>query len=64
VTTYSLPTADHQAEQTAYPAAVLRRDLAMLRARYDDGAVSTAIYAVIKQIETDISWAEHRQVRP
>jgi hypothetical protein len=37
----------------------LRVQLAMLRARYDDGAVSPAVYAVVKQIETEISWREH-----
>ncbi len=43
--------------------AELRAELAVLRARYDGGAVSPAIYAVIRSIETTIAWAEHRQVR-
>jgi hypothetical protein len=37
----------------------LRVKVAVLCARYDDGAVSSAVYAVIKQIETEISWREH-----
>jgi hypothetical protein len=36
-----------------------RSQLAMLRARYDDGAVSPAIYRVIRQLETEIAWYEH-----
>jgi len=39
-----------------------RLKLAMLRARYDDGAVSPAIYSVIRKLETDIAWGEHRQM--
>ena len=35
--------------------------LAQLRGRYDDGAVSPAMYAAIKAIETDIWWLEHRR---
>jgi hypothetical protein len=45
-------------------AALLRFELAVLRARYDDGAVSPAVYQIIRQIESDIAWAEHREVRP
>lgn len=37
----------------------LRIQLSVLRARYDEDAVSPAVYAVIKRIETDISWCEH-----
>jgi hypothetical protein len=40
--------------------AALRGQLMVLRARYDSGAVSPAMYAVIAAIETDIAWAEHR----
>ncbi len=39
----------------------LRAELALLRARYDNGAVAPAVYQLIRTIETDISWAEHRQ---
>jgi hypothetical protein len=43
--------------------AALRAELARLRARYDCAAVSPAIYAVIRALETAIAWAEHREVR-
>jgi hypothetical protein len=36
-----------------------RAELAMLRARYDDGAVSPAVYSAIKKLEADIAWCEH-----
>lgn len=35
----------------------LRAELRMLQSRYDD-KVSPAIYAVIKQLQTDIAWLE------
>jgi hypothetical protein len=38
----------------------LRAELAMLRARYDGGAVPPPIYAVIKALETALAWHEHR----
>jgi hypothetical protein len=45
-----------------------RRDFVELRselyrpcARYDDGAVAPAVYAVIKSMETELSWARHRK---
>ena len=41
----------------------LRSKLAFLRARYDSGAISPAIYSVIRAIETDLAWAEHQRVR-
>lgn len=37
----------------------LRSELTWLRARYDDGAVAPAIYKTIREIETEIAWAEH-----
>ena len=40
----------------------LRIQLSVLRARYDEDAVSPAVYAVIKRIETDISWCEHFKI--
>jgi hypothetical protein len=43
-------------------AAALRMEWQMLRARYDDGAMSPAIYNVIKELETDIAWLEHRRL--
>jgi hypothetical protein len=46
---------------TSASTAALRSELAWLRARYDDGKVSPAVFAVIRKIETDISWTEHRR---
>jgi hypothetical protein len=40
-------------------AAQLRTELAALRARYDNGAVQAAVYAVIRQLEIELTWAEH-----
>jgi hypothetical protein len=37
----------------------LRSELAMLRARYDHGQVSPAVYRVIKDLEVSIAWREH-----
>jgi hypothetical protein len=37
----------------------LQEQLAYLRARYDSGAVSPAIYQAIKKLETDVAWLEH-----
>jgi hypothetical protein len=39
--------------------ALLRRDLALLRARYDTGATQPGVYAVIRALEVEIAWAEH-----
>jgi hypothetical protein len=50
-------------QQDHHRARLLRSELAMLRARYDHGAVPLSTYTVIKQIEIEISWLEHRQVR-
>jgi hypothetical protein len=44
----------------AVQAAELRWQLLQLRARYDTGAVAPATYKVIRELETDISWLEHR----
>jgi hypothetical protein len=37
----------------------LRSELAMLRARYDHGAVSPEVYVVIRGIELELAWLEH-----
>jgi hypothetical protein len=50
----------YRANQTP---ADLRLQLAMLRARYDHGAVAPGVYAAIRKIETDISWLEDREGR-
>jgi hypothetical protein len=38
-----------------------RTELALLRAKYDSGAVSLGIYAVIKNLECEIAWLEHQE---
>jgi hypothetical protein len=43
--------------------AELRSELAQLRARHDSGAIAPGVYAVIREIETQIAWAEHRELR-
>jgi hypothetical protein len=43
----------------------LRSALAWIRARHDDGAVSPAVFSVLKVIETEIAWLAHRgEVEP
>jgi hypothetical protein len=37
----------------------LRDQLAVLRARYDSGAIPHATYDVVRQLETEIAWHEH-----
>jgi hypothetical protein len=41
----------------------LRAELHFLRSRYDHGAVSPAVYAVIRKIETEIGWHDHEQFK-
>jgi hypothetical protein len=45
---------------TATSTSGLRAERAWLLARYDGGKVSPAIFDVIREIETNIVWAEHR----
>jgi hypothetical protein len=42
---------------TTSSTAALRAELEWLRSRYDDGTISPAVFAVIREIETTISWA-------
>jgi hypothetical protein len=46
---------------TGNSTAALRGELRWLRARYDDGKISPAVFAVIREIETAIAWIEHRR---
>ena len=46
---------------TAVQTAKLRWKLLQLRARYDDGAIAPAIYQLIKEIKTTLSWSERQQ---
>jgi hypothetical protein len=41
----------------------LRAELALLKARYDGGAVSPAVYQAIKDAETKLAWSEHHHYR-
>jgi len=41
--------------------AELRAGLERLRARYDGGAAAPAVFTVIKAIELEIAWIEHRR---
>ena len=36
-----------------------RLDLLMIQAKYDGGGMPPALYAVLKQIETDIAWMQN-----
>ena len=38
----------------------LRAELAPQQAHYDGGAVSPAVYPIIRAIGTELSWLEHR----
>jgi len=38
----------------------LRAALAWVRARHDSGAISPAVFSVIRMLETEISWRQHR----
>ena len=37
----------------------LQAELALLRARYNSGAVSPAVYAAIKKLETEVAWLNY-----
>jgi hypothetical protein len=37
----------------------LRAELEWLRAQRDNGAISVAVFTVLKRLECDIAWAEH-----
>jgi len=39
---------------------ILRDQLAALRTRHDSGAVPHATYDVVRELETNIAWLEHR----
>jgi hypothetical protein len=41
----------------------LREELRWLCARYDNGAMSEATFASLKEIECDIAWMDHEQER-
>jgi hypothetical protein len=39
-----------------------RSQLATLKARYHSGAVPLKVYDVIRQVETDLSWKEYKEM--
>jgi hypothetical protein len=39
----------------------IRDKLDWLRLRYDSTAMSDAVYAVVKRLETDIAWTQHQE---
>jgi hypothetical protein len=39
----------------------IRAKLALLRARYDSGAVPQGLFAVIRRLEIELAWVEHRK---
>jgi hypothetical protein len=41
----------------------IRIQLALLRVRYDCGAVSPAIYGVIKELEVEQAWRDHHRAQ-
>ena len=38
---------------------LLRLERASLLTHYDNGALSSAVFAVIKKLETEIAWRQH-----
>jgi hypothetical protein len=40
--------------------AALRQALQWVRARHDSGALSPGVAAVLKMIETELAWRQHR----
>jgi hypothetical protein len=38
-----------------------REELGWLRSRYDCGAVSGTVFAVVKSLECEVSWLQHEQ---
>jgi hypothetical protein len=49
---------------TTTSTAALRSELEWLRARYDGGTISPAIFSILKAIEHEIAWREYTQVDP
>jgi hypothetical protein len=44
----------------AAPSSDVRAQLALLQARYDTGAVPPSIFSIIRSLEIELSWIEHR----
>jgi hypothetical protein len=41
---------------------LLRLERASLLARYDNGALSAAVFAVLKKLEVEIAWRQHAKL--
>jgi hypothetical protein len=39
----------------------IRAELTLLRARYDSGAVSQAVFFAIRALEVELAWIAHRR---
>ncbi len=48
---------------TGKSTAALREERTWLLARHDSGALTPATFKIIRGLESDIAWAEHRAVR-
>jgi hypothetical protein len=48
---------------TVESTAALRDERTWLLARYDSGALTPTTFKIIRGLEVEISWAEHRAVR-
>jgi hypothetical protein len=48
---------------TARSTAALRDERIWLLARHDSGAITPSIFKIVRSLEVDIAWAEHREAR-
>ena len=46
---------------TEAAAQYLRAELANLKTRYNSGAVAPGVYAIIRQLEIELSWYQHQR---
>jgi hypothetical protein len=53
---------DHVPPRNSFPdhEQALRDALGWVRARHDSGALSPATFTVLKMIETELAWRQHR----
>jgi hypothetical protein len=55
------PPATSEEEDVSKDDRRLHAELRWLQSRYDDGKVSPAVFAVMKRLETELSWRQHAQ---
>jgi hypothetical protein len=41
----------------------IRSELALLQARYDGGALPPSVFSVVRSLQVELSWSEHRRQR-